>query len=48
MDNSLSSIKKTIDLDERDNFQNGCPDFATGNETYYLLKNIQQSPNECL
>ena len=48
MDNSLSSIKITIDLDERDNYQNGCPDFATGNEMYYLLKNIQQSPSDCL
>ena len=48
LDNSLSSIKKTIDLDERDNYQNGCLDFAFGNEMDYLLKNIQQSSNECL
>ena len=48
MDISLSSIKITIDLDEKDNYQNGCPDFATGNEMYYLLKNIKQSPSDCL
>ena len=48
MDNSLSSIKKTIDLDEKDNIQKGCLDFATGNEMIILLKNFQKNPGECL
>ena len=48
MDNSLSSIKKTIDLDEKDNIQKGCLDFATGNEMIVLLKNFQKNPGECL
>ena len=48
LDNSLSSIQKTIDLDERDNYEKGCVDFAIGNEMDLLLKNIQQNPNECL
>lgn len=48
MDNSLSSIKKTIDLDEKDNIQKGCLDFATGSEMIVLLKNFQKNPSECL
>ena len=48
IDNSLSSIKKTIDLDERDNIQKGCLDFATGNEMLLLLKYFQKNSNECL
>ena len=48
MDNSLSSIKKTIELDEKDNIQKGCLDFATGNEMIILLKNFQKNPSECL
>ena len=48
IDNSLSSIKKTIDLDDKDNIQKGCLDFATGNEMEILLKNFQRNPNECL
>jgi len=48
MDNSLSSIKKTIDLDEKDNIQKGCLDFATGSEMIVLLKNFQKNPGECL
>ena len=48
MDNSLSSIKKTIELDEKDNIQKGCLDFATGSEMIVLLKNFQKNPSECL
>ena len=48
MDNSISSIKKTIDLDEKDNIQNGCLDFATGNEMQVLLKYFQKKPKEYL
>ena len=48
-ENSISSIKKTIDLDEKDNIQKGCFDFATGNEMMILLNNIQKRKvNECL
>ena len=47
LDNSLSSIKKTIDLDEKDNIQKGCLDFATGNEMLLLLKNFQNNANDC-
>ena len=48
MENSLSSIKKTIDLDEKDNIQNGCFDFATGNEMLMLLNNFQKRNNDYL
>ena len=48
MDNSISSIKKTIDLDEKDIIQNGCLDFATGNEMQVLLKYFQKKPKEYL
>ena len=41
-ENSISSIKKTIDLDEKDNIQKGCFDFATGNEMMILLNNFQK------
>ena len=44
MDNSISSIKQTIDLDEKDNIQNGCLDFATGNEMQVLLKYFEKKP----
>ena len=47
-DNSISSIKKTIDLDEGDNIQKGCRDFATGNEMLALLKNFQNKPTSYL
>ena len=48
-ENSISSIKKTIDLDEKDNIQKGCFDFATGNEMLILLNNFQKrKTNECL
>ena len=46
LDNSLSSIKKTIDLDEKDNIQKGCIDFATGNEIQSLLKYFQKNSND--
>ena len=48
LENSLSSIRKTIDLDDKDNIQNGCLDFATGNEMIMLLKNFQKRNNDCL
>ena len=48
-ENSISSIKKTIDLDEKDNIQKGCFDFASGNEMLILLNNFQKKKkNECL
>ena len=34
--------EKTIDLDEKDFIQNGCLDFATGNEICCLLKNFNK------
>ena len=34
--------EKTIDLDEKDFIQNGCLDFATGNEICSLLKNFNK------
>ena len=48
LENSLSSIKKTIDLDEKDNIQKGCIDFATDNEMLILLDNFQKKANVCL
>ena len=48
LDNSLSSIKKTIDLDEKDIIQKGCLDFATGNDMIVLLNNFQKMNNENL
>ena len=48
IENSLSSIKKTLELDDKDNIQKGCLDFATGNEMEVLLNNFQKNPKECL